>query len=182
VKRIFALGALVLLLGLCVGAWWVQTADALGLVRVHTARPVCAGAAVDADRTIQAERGMACTIRITLSNTGSRTVHVRSVTLPSFGSQGIWVVQAGPSTAQRLDDHGTDATLPIDQDLDSGDLLQFDVALAYRPSGCSGDPNGGVERVPHWPTVTLGFLGRTIQRHSDGELRFSQYGPVRGCP
>ena len=180
-KRLLALGALVLVAGLCVGAWWVQTADALGLVSVHTARPVCSGAIVDADRTIQAERGMACTIRITLSNTGSRTVHVKQVRLPSFGTQGGWVVQAGPSTSQRLEDHGVDAPLPIDQDLDSGDLLQFDVAIAYRPGGCSGTAGNGVERVKHWPTVTVGFLGRSVQRESDGELRFSQTGPSRGC-
>jgi hypothetical protein len=181
VKRILALGALVLLLGLCVGAWWVQTADAMGLVEVHTARPVCSGAAVDADRTIQAQRGMACTVRITLSNSGSRTVHVRGVGLPSFGSQGRWVVQAGPSTSQRIQDHGVDATLPIDQDLDSGDLLQFDVTLAYRPGGCSGGTDSGIERVQHWPTVTVGFLGRSVDRSGDGELRFSQAGPARGC-
>ena len=42
-KRILALGALLLIAAVCVGAWWVQTAQALELIEVHTARPVCLG-------------------------------------------------------------------------------------------------------------------------------------------
>jgi hypothetical protein len=181
VKRILALCALLLLGGLCAGAWWVQTAQALDLVEVDTGRPLCAGAAFEGDRTILAQRGMSCTVRITLANTGSRTVHVDHVTLPYFGSQGGMVVQAGPATAQRLRDRGVDATLPIDQDLDSGDLLQFDVTIAFREGGCSGGAQGGVERLKPWPHVSIGFLGRSIDQTGDGVLSFSQYGPARSC-
>ncbi|MCW2774218.1 MAG: hypothetical protein JWN91_2544 [Nocardioides sp.] len=180
-KRILALGALLLLIAVCVGSWWVQTAQALELIEVHTARPVCAGATLEDDHTIRAQRGMACTVTITVSNGGSQTVHVGHVLLPFFGSQGGWVVRAGPSTSQRLDDLGVDATLPIDQDLGSGDLLQFNIELAYREGGCSGDKNGGVGGAKPWPSVTVGFLGRTIERSGAGELRFTQVGPARGC-
>lgn len=167
----------------CFLGWRAWTTQAIRGVTVGWAgEPTCTGTTLRPNgHAIEWTRDMSCQVQVIVRNHGPATVHVTGAVLAFLGPESGLMVQAahaddqvfGP--AQR---HDLDATLVLDQTIESGGSWSFPVRMVYRPNGCDA---AGTLKVFHWPSVAVDARGREWQVGSSRSLVIHSSHQNPGC-
>lgn len=111
-----------------------------------------------------------CTLPVTVTNHGSRSVDIEEVRLPGLGpDMGLPVRAAEPEgrPTELEQPFARDAVFPVSHKLEAGASYQFDVSYEFNPDTCH--ERGSRVGLPGIPTVTVSAVGlsgtRTVRRN-----------------
>lgn len=119
---------------------------------------------------VHSRPGWKCDIELTITNSGSRSVEVRSVEAALLGPGGGAEIRALPTDGAELapaGPNGLDAMWNVDLTVPGGESRVITLEVGWRREGCN---SGGHLSLENWPVVEFEALGRTYRHSPDQQF------------